>query len=324
MDRRQLLCAVSALAVAGSVTQAEAQALAGKTVTIIYPFAAGSSGDIVARMVADKMRDVLNATVVVENRTGAAGRIGVMAVKNATPDGHTILITPFAPMSLYHHSYAKLDYDPFKDFAPVSHLTSFDNAIVVSAASPVKTFKDFVAWQKATPDARKFGSPGAGTLPHFTGLHLGKTIGAPVEHVSYRGSAPAITDVIGGHLPFVITGEADAMPQHRGGKARIIVTTGKAQSQLLPEVPNLIASGVNFHSEGWFGAFAPAGTPPAIVEELSKAMQAAVKSPDVAAKMKDIALLPTGTTPAELAAIQKADSDLWGPVIKASGFKPEA
>lgn len=321
MDRRQFLVAGAALAATGGT--ARAQSLAGKTVTIIYPFAAGSSGDIITRMVADKMRDILKASVVVENRTGAAARIGVTAAKNAAPDGRTILITAFAPMSLYHHSYAKLDYDPFKDFAPLSQLASFDNAIAVNAAGPIKTFKDFTEWLKTNPESRRFGSPGAGTLPHFTGLHLGKTLGVELTHVSYRGSAPAVNDVAGGHLPFVITAESDAMPLHRSGRTRIVVTTGKAQSKFLPDIPNLIASGVNFHSAGWYGAFAPAGTPAAVLDELSNAIQAAVKLEDVAKKMLDSGAVPTGTTQAELAAIQKADSDTWGPVIKASGFKPE-
>lgn len=321
MDRRLFLAAGAALATvpAGG---ARAQTLAGQTVTIIYPFAAGSSGDIITRMVADKMKDRLKATVIVENRTGAAARIGVTAVKRAAPDGRTILMTAFAPMSLYQHSYASLDYDPFKDFAPLSQLATFDNVIAVKGDGPVKTFKEFVDWLKANPDSRRFGSPGAGTLPHFTGLHLGQTIGVEVTHISYRGSAPAVNDVAGGHLPFLITAESDAMPQHRAGRLRIIATTGAEQSKFLPEVPNIKAGGVNFHSGGWYGAFAPAATPAPVLAELSAAIQEAVKSPEVSKKLLDVGAVPTGTTAAELGRIQKADSDLWGPVIKASGFKP--
>lgn len=321
MDRRTFLGAAAALAT--PALPARAQSLAGKTLTIIYPFQAGSSGDIIARLVADRIRETLKATVIVENKTGAAARIGVTAVKNAAPDGRTILVTAFAPMSLYHHSYAKLDYDAFADFAPISQISTFDNAIAVNAASPHKTFAEFTDWLKKDPDARRFGSPGAGTLPHFTGLLLGRTLGVDLTHVSYRGSAPAIADVAGGHLPFVITGEADLMPHHRSNRLRILVTTGAERSKTLPDLPNLKSAGINFHSGGWYGAFAPAKTPPEIVREISAAMQAAVRSPDLVAKMEGVGAVPTGTTPEELARIQKADSDLWGPVIKASGFRAD-
>ena len=175
---RIVLAAVLACASAGAPAQEQ-------PIRIIYPFAAGRSGDGLTRLIGDKMRAALNRPVVVENRTGGAGRPGVVAVKNATPDGGTLLITPIAPMAVYQHVYKNLEYDPIKDFAAVSQIATFDMAVAVGPNVPVATLKELIAWAKADPARAAFGSPGAGTLPHFFGLLVGRAAGIELRHVPY-------------------------------------------------------------------------------------------------------------------------------------------
>lgn len=320
MDRRQVL---GALAVLAGTAHTRAQQLAGKQITIIFPFATGGSGDGSARLIADKLRKSLNATMIVDNKTGAAGRIGVMAVKNAKPDGQTLLYTPFAAMSLYQHSYKDLGYDPFKDFKPVSLAGVFDFGLAINPATPANTVKELVEWLKKNPEKTSYGSPGAGTLPHFMGVSFAKMTGLPLSHATYRGSAAAMNDLIGGHVPFVLTTVADLVPHAKAGKIKVIGTSGPERSKFLDGVQTFKEQGFDLTGLGWYGFFAPAGTPDNIIDELSKAIVQATTAPDVRDKFLMMGLEPQGSTPQGLAALQKADSDRWEATIKASGFTPE-
>jgi tripartite-type tricarboxylate transporter receptor subunit TctC len=320
MDRRQALksglAGGLALAVPGI---ARAQ---DRPIVIYYPFAAGGSGDAMARLVAEKMRQSLGRTVVVDNKAGAGGQLGVMAVKNAPADGNALLLTPIAPMAVYQHVYKKLEYDPIADFVAVSQLALFDFSLAVNPALPVTNLKEFIAWVKANPDKANFASPGAGTLPHFFGVLLGRGIGVPLNHVPYKGSAPALADVVAGHMPVIVSTTSDVLEQHRGGKVRIIATSDAKRSPFLPDTPTLKESGFAITGTGWYGAFARAGTPPDVVAALSKAMQAAVQAEDVRTKLVGFGFEPTGTDSPTFSAIQKADAALWEPAVKASGFTP--
>ncbi|MBM3530359.1 MAG: ABC transporter substrate-binding protein [Alphaproteobacteria bacterium] len=291
-------------------------------IRIVFPFAAGGSGDALTRLIAAKMQEGLRRTVIVENRTGAAGRIGTVAVKNAAPDGNTLLLTPIAPVAVYQHVYPNLDYDPLKDFAPVSHVATFDFAIAVGAQIPAKTLKELVAWVKADPARATFASPAAGALPHFFGVLLGRAAGLELRHAPYRGSAAALPDLIAGHVPMMFTTLSDFVENHKAGRIRILATSGKARSPFVEGIPTFREAGYDIEGSAWYGAFAPARTPKDIVDRYSKIMAAAVQAPDVKQKLLDFGLQPTGTTAAELAAIQKADSERWAPAVKASGFKP--
>jgi tripartite-type tricarboxylate transporter receptor subunit TctC len=292
-------------------------------IRIIYPFAAGGSGDGLARLVGEKMRAALNRTVIIENRTGAAGRPGVAAVKNATPDGATLLITPIAPMAVYQHAFRKLEYDPINDFAPVSQIATFDFAIAVGSQVPVKSLKELIAWVKADPARASFGTPGAGTLPHFFGGLFGRAAGLELRHVPYKGSAATLTDLTAGHLPMVITTISDFVEMHKAGRIRILATSGAARSPFVPEVPTFRESGFDIQGTSWYGAFAPAKTPREIVDRYAKIMAAAVRMDDVRSRFLAWGLQPTGTTAEEFAAIQKADSARWAPAVKASGFSAD-
>jgi tripartite-type tricarboxylate transporter receptor subunit TctC len=314
------------LAAAGMLAAATCAALAQmgeQPVRIVFPFAAGGSGDALARLIAEHLRTVLNQAVIVEDRTGAQGRIGVQAVKAAAPDGSTILLTPVAPMSVYQHVYKALAYDPIADFAPVSQVATFDFAIAAGPQVPAASLKELVAWVRANPAQGSYGTPGAGTLPHFLAVSFAKATGLDLRHVGYRGSAAAMTDLVGGQIPIVVTTTSDVLEGHKAGRIKVLATSAAGRSPFLPEVPTLKEAGFDLVATGWYGVFAPAGTPDAVVARLSAGVAGAVQSTQVKERLLAFGLVPTGTTAAELGRIQKADSELWAPAVKASGFTPE-
>jgi tripartite-type tricarboxylate transporter receptor subunit TctC len=290
------------------------------TIRTIFPYAAGGSGDATARLLADKLQTSLGQTVLVENRTGGAGRIGVNAVKNAAADGSTLLFTPFAAVTIYPFAYRSLDYDPFTDLAPITQVCTFDFALAVRSDFPAKTPQELVAWLKANPDKAQYGSPGAGALPHFFGLLFGRAAGVEMTHIAYKGTAPALSDLLGGQIPIVSSTVSDFLELHRAGKIHVIATSGEERTTDLPDVPTFKESGIDIVGSGWYGMFAPARTPPDVVARLNAALVAALAQPDLKARISGFGLKPTGTSPGELAAIQRADADKWAPIVKASGF----
>ena len=320
MRIRRFLCAIVFAMAAAGPTMAHAQE---QPIRIIYPFAAGGSGDGLARLIGEKMRAALNRPVIIENRTGAAGRPGVVAVKNAVPDGSTLLITPIAPMAVYQHAFRKLEYDPINDFAPVSQIATFDFAIAVGPQVPATSLKELVAWVKADPARASFGSPGAGTLPHFFGVLFERAAGIDLRHIPYKGSAATLTDLTAGHLPMVITTISDFVEMHKAKRIRILATSGSQRSPFTPDVPTFREAGFAIEGTSWYGAFAPAKTPRATVDRYAKIMADAVRMSDVRDRFLAWGLQPTGTTAAEFAAIQKADSARWAPAVKASGFSAD-
>jgi tripartite-type tricarboxylate transporter receptor subunit TctC len=297
--------------------------IGGEPTRIIFPFAAGGSGDAMARLIAEHLRVALDQPVIIENRVGAQGRIGVQAVKAAAPDGKTILLTPVAPMSIYSHVYKSLGYDPIADFQPISQVATFDFAIAVGPQVPAKSLRDLVDWLKANPSQGNYGTPAAGTLPHFFAVQFARTAGLDLRHVGYRGSAAALTDLVGGQIAIVVTTTSDLLEQHKAGGIRVLATSDVRRSPFLPEVPTFREAGYDIQGTGWYGVFAPAKTPSEMIERLNKAIVAAVQTSVVKERLLALGLEPTGTTAAELASIQQADSVLWAPAVKASGFTPE-
>jgi tripartite-type tricarboxylate transporter receptor subunit TctC len=292
-------------------------------IRIIFPFAAGGSGDGLARLIADKMRASLNRPVIVETRTGASGRIGVQAVKSASPDGNTLLITPIAPLAIYQHVYPSLDYDPIADFAPVAQVATFDFGVAVGPQIGAKSLQELVAWAKANPAQANFGIPAAGSLPHFLGVMFGRTAGIDLRAVPYRGSAAALTDLVGGQIAMVFTTTSDLVAMHGTGRIRVLATSDRQRSQFVPDLPTFREAGYDLEATGWYGMFAPARTPPDVIERLNKVIVAAVQSPDVKERLLAFGLQPTGTSAKDFVEIQKADSARWAPAVKASGFKPQ-
>lgn len=323
MPGRWLLhVALAIVAVSQFATAVPAQ-IGEQPARIIFPFAPGGSGDTVARLIANKMSDALKRPVIVENRTGADGRIGVKAVKDAAPDGNTLLLTPIAPVAIYQHVYAHLDYDPFSDFAPISQLGTYDFGIAVGPQIEAKTIRQLVDWAKANPAAANYAIPGAGTLPHFLGVMFGRTAGIDLRAVPYHGSAAGLTDLVAGHIPIEITTTSDLVQMAEAGRIRVLATSNRARSPFLHDVPTLREAGYNLVASGWYGMFAPAKTPPDVVARLNKVIVDAVRSPEVEHRFLAFGLQPTGTSAAAFADIQRDDSEKWAPAVKASGFRPE-
>jgi tripartite-type tricarboxylate transporter receptor subunit TctC len=311
-----LVAAVAPLAVA--------QDKIDKPVKVLVGFPPGGTADLIARVVADKMKDALGVPVIVENRPGAIGRIAAEAVKNAAPDGTTIMVMPIGPMVVVPHVYADITYDPIKDYAPIAIGATFQFAIAAGPQSGAKTWGEFAAWAKANPGKASYATSGAGSLPHFFGVLLGKEIGVAMLHVPYKGSAAYINDLIGGNIPAAVDAIADLSELHRAGKITILASSGAKRSTVLPDVPTFAELGVkDVEAMGWFGFFAPAKTPKPIVEALNRAINKSLQSPDVAEKLSKVGMDPATGTPEEFGRIVAADYAKWGPIVKASGFKPE-
>ncbi len=293
-----------------------------RTVKIILGFPAGATSDILTRLVADHMRGTLGHAVIVENKAGAGGRIANETVKAAAPDGATLLMTPVATMSIFPHSFGNLRYDPFRDFAPLTHLSDFQLSLGVSTKIPAKTLAEYVALVKQDAKNGFYASAAAGSIPHFLGVMFARTAGIELTHVPYRGTANVLQALAAGEIAAATTLAADIGTLVRGGRARLLAVSGAARDPAFPDVPTFREQGYDMEGTGWYGLFAPAGTPKAEIDRLSSAAIAAIKDPAVGKRMIDIGLQPTGHGPAELARIMKADHDKWGPVIRASGFKP--
>ncbi len=268
-SRRQILQAVAGAPLIGAIgtfgaRHAAAQAV--EQVKILYGFPAGSSGDITARRVAEKLAGTAyskNAGIV-ENRPGAGGRIALDGLKAAAPDGATLAMSPFSPLSIYPHIYTKLSYDPLRDFVPVSISAIMHHGFAVGPMVPasVKTIREFLAWAKANPLLANYGSPAAGSTPHFIGALLGLNNGVDMKHVPYRGSVPGITDVVGGQIAAMCTPSGDFLANHRAGKLRLLATSGAARSPYSADVATFAEQGFpELTTEEWFGFYAPARTP---------------------------------------------------------------
>jgi tripartite-type tricarboxylate transporter receptor subunit TctC len=315
--KRLLLCA--ALAAAATFPAAAQQG----TVRIVLGFPAGASADLLARLLAERMRASLGQPVIVENRPGAGGRIGAETVKAAAPDGATLLLTPVATMAIFPHSLpGELRYDPLRDFAAVAHLANFQIGFGVSEALPARSLGEYVALVKRDPKAGFYASAAAGSLPHFLGVMFARAAQVELTHVPYKGTAPAMQALAAGEIAAISTVVSDIGTLVKAGKARLLATAGAGRSAAFPEVPTFRESGYDLEATGWYALFAPAGTPGAAIERVSVAAMAAVRDAELRARLVQMGLEPTGLGPAALAAIVKTDYDRWGPVIRASGFKP--
>jgi tripartite-type tricarboxylate transporter receptor subunit TctC len=319
LTRRSALLSVTA----GAATLAAPAFGQTQPLKIVLGFPPGASSDTLSRLIAERMRTSLDRPVIVENKPGAAGIIANMAVKAAAPDGNTILMTPLATMVAFPHSYTKLDYDPFKDYAPVAHVAAFQLAFGVGAQVPAKTLAEYVALAKTGGTYGNFASAATGSLPHFFGLLFAKAAGLHLTHVPYKGTANVLQALMSAEIPAAVLPIADLGRLAQSGKARILATSGAKRSPQYPDVPTFKESGYDIEGSAWYALFAPAGTPRPIVDKLAAAAIEAVHQPDLRQHIDPLGLEATGFGPDELAAILKADDAKWGPVIKASGFKAD-
>ncbi len=291
------------------------------TIKMLVGFPAGASLDAMTRMVADKMQASLGQSVIVENRTGAAGQIAMGALKASPADGSVLVMTPLVTIVTAPH-IQQLPYDPFADFAPVAHTANFLFAFAMGPATPAKSLKEYIGLVKQDVKYANYASAATGSLPHFFSLLFAEKAGLKLNHIGYRGTAAAMTDLLGGQIAAFMGTVSDVGPQHKAGKIVAVATSGATRSKHLPDIPTFKELGYDIEGGGWYAAYAPAGTPAPVIDRLSKAIIAALNEPDVRERLDNYGMEPTGLPPAELARIHRRDYEQWGPVIKASGFKP--
>ena len=317
-----LVLAMAGASVLGLAAPVAAMAQ-GATVKVVVGFSPGGSVDALARMTADAVAAGTGRTAIVENKTGAGGRIAVDLVKSSPPDGNTLLVAPQGPMTLFTHVFKdKLNYDPAKDFTPITRLVTADFALTIGPMVPAKDMAGFRTWLRSAGDKAAFGSPGAGTLPHFVGISMAAQLGVPMTHIPYQGSAKSMLDLAGGTVAATVSPVTEALELHKAGKVHIIATTGAKRSPFVPDVPTFKELGIDLEVPLWFAVYGPAGVPPATVDTLRKAIDSALATPDAAQRLAKLGLVAAPLSPAELEALRQRESAMWGPVVKASGFTP--
>lgn len=327
LSRRHLMQAAGASALlAGLGRNAFAQAL--DTVRIVNGFPAGSNPDVLARKVGDLLaKSGYARAAIVENKTGAGGQLAVSAVKGMAADGSNLLLTPMSMLGVFPHTYKKLPYDPVADLAPVSMGVLYDYAIGVGPGVPesVKTINDLMAWYKANPSKASMASPSTGSTLHFVVEMLGRAAGVDLQHVGYRGAAPAIQDMLGGTMSALCTPLGSFSTYLKDGKIRVLATSGAKRTRFTPNVPTLAEQGFKdlVFSE-WYGFFMPAKASPDTVKRLNAALHNALKSPDVLQTLDSFAMEAAPSTPEQLAAALQADLKRWGPIVKSIGFTADS
>lgn len=301
-----------------------AQAQVDKPIKILVGFPPGGSADMAARLIGERMALELKQPVIIENKPGAGGRIAAEALKNANPDGSTLLLTPVVVPVLAPLVFSKLPYNPSTDFAPVAQIATFQFSLSVNAAHPAKTVPELITWMKANPAQANFGSPAPGSLPHFFGVMISTGANIDMVHVPFNGGAPLMNAVAGNQVSTGIDALVDQIEMHRAGKTRILATSGAKRSPLLAEVPTFIESGLkNVEGAGWLGLYATGKTPAAVINALNAAANKGLTQPELRDRFIKVGLEPTGGSAQDLADIMKRDTERWGPVVKASGFKAD-
>ena len=321
ISRRNLLAAAAAAAVSPGIWAQTTK----KTLRIVVPFPAGGGTDVLARIVAEKLKDNYAPAVIIENKVGASGRTGVETVKNAEPDGTTILFTPDFLMTVYPHSFKKLSYNPLTDFIPVQLVARSGLALAAGPALPleVKTVQQYVDWVRANPARSHYATTAAGGTPHFVGVMLARDAKVPLSPVHYKGGAPALQDLIGGQIPVSVNPISELLP-YAGARIRVLAVTAPKRSRYLPDVPTMAESGFpDIVINPWLGFFAPARTPADVVKRLANGIADACAFGDSQRSFIKMGMEPVAMTPGGFKAVLQEDLERWGPIVKASGFSAE-
>jgi tripartite-type tricarboxylate transporter receptor subunit TctC len=322
-SRRTILTFAAGAATAGLCSSAWAQTWPQKPVTVIVPYAAGGNTDGIARMTAQRLGDAFGKQFVIENRPGAGGAIAAEMAKRAAPDGYTLFIAALPVMAIVP-AMSKVRYDSQKDFAPISNIGTNPFALVVNRDIPVKTLGEFVEYVRAHNGLLSYGSAGIGSLNHLSMALFLKRAGIEMTHVPYKGNAPALSDVVAGHIPAMFSNLSDALPQAAGGNVRMLAISAETRSSLAPQVPTVAESGYpKFNVLTWNGLMAPAGTPPDIIDRMAKEIADAVKDPKFAAQLSDYGVDPLGDTPEAYAAMLAKDIPLWAEAVDIAGVKQQ-
>ena len=319
------LCVLALIsAFGGSLDSARAQAYPTRNITLVVPFPPGGSTSIVGRVVADKMSQLLGQSIVVDNRGGAGGTVGTRAVAKSEPDGYTLLAGYTGTLAIGPSLYRHVGYDPRKDFEPIGSIGCAPSSLVVHPSFPAKTVAELVAYAKANPGKVNFGSAGVGTVGHITGEYFAHAAGIQIVHIPYKGTGPALSDLLGGHIPMSFSPIATTAGNVNSGLLRGLAVTSVRRSKLLPDVPTMIEAGVpDFDASLCYGLVAPAATPRAVIDRLNAALQEALASDEV---KKQLALDGTEVipgTPEQYADFIDKDEKKWAALVKASGAQPE-
>lgn len=319
--RRTTLKALGAFASLGSCPYALAQDSAA--MRLLVGFAPGGPVDLTARMLADELKGSLSRTVLVDNKPGAGQRIALRDLRGAAPDGSTIMIATNSPFTVYPHIYVKLDYDPVKDFTPISAVATFDQGIATGPMTGAQNVKELVSWINANKSRAVYGTPGAGTLPHFLGIAFGRATGLQMNPVHYKGGSPPMADLAGGHLPVLCNGLSDMLEMHRAGKVRVLAVASAQRSPVLPDVPTLKEVGVDLTMNVTAGIFGPPGMPAAVLSRLETAVAQARMRDSVRERMARIGLTPSALNSGQFTAALAEESSRLQALVKASGYQPE-
>lgn len=326
-NRRHILALAASITTLGSpLAQAQTQTVIDKPLKIVVGFPAGGATDVVARLLAEQLRGLYAPSVIVDNKPGAAGRVGAQTVKAGEADGSQILLTPASILTIYPHVYKKLGYDTMADFTPVGTVATVPFALSVSPAVPasVKTASDYISWAKANPKEANYGSAAAGATPHFVGVMLGRAGGVDLNHVPFKGGAPLVSDLLGGQIQSGFNVLSEVLPHANSGKIRILAVSGAKRSHYLPNVPTFAESGFkDVAAEEYFAVFAPARTPASVVAKLNAAIRTALKARPLIDGLNKLSFEVAGESQPEFAQLVKTELGRWSSVVKASGFSSE-
>ena len=321
---RRTFVAGSAAALLAAVRKASAEDYPSRQITFIIPFPPGGSTTIVVRSVSDRLGEILGQQIVIDNRAGAGGTVGTKALAKSDPDGYTIGLGYSGTLAIGPNLYSNPGYDPRKDFAAIGRIATAPNTLVVHPSFPAKTVAEFVAYAKANPGTVNYGSAGVGTVSHICGEYFANAAGIKLVHVPYKGTGPALIDLIGGHIPTAFAPIPATYENSKKGILRMLAVTSLTRSSLAPEIPTIAEQGVpGFEAVLRYGVIAPAGTPPAIVARLNKALNDALKSEEIRKRLALEGAEPLPGTPAEYAADIDREETAWGKIVKASGAKAD-
>jgi tripartite-type tricarboxylate transporter receptor subunit TctC len=312
------------LGLVGNLGAARAQTYPNRNITLVVPFPPGGSTSIVGRVVADKMSQLLGQSIVVDNRGGAGGTVGTKAVAKSEPDGYTLLAGYTGTLAIGPSLYRNVGYDPRKDFAPIGSIGCSPSSLVVHPSFAVKSVAELIAYAKANPGKVNFGSAGVGTVGHITGEYFAHATGIHIVHIPYKGTGPALSDLLGGHIPMSFSPIATTSGNVKAGLLRGLAVTSVHRNTLLPDVPTMIEAGIpGFDASLCYGLLAPAGAPRAVIDRLNKALREALASDEVKKQLELDGTEITPGTPEQYADFIDKDEKKWSELVKVSGVEPE-
>jgi len=294
-----------------------------RPISMVIPFPPGGPTDVTGRVLAEKLGVLLNQVIVVENKPGASANIGAQYVANAKPDGYTLLFSTGGTHGINPFLYKNIGYDPVKDFEPIIWATISPNIIVVNPDLPVKTLKELIDYAKARPGELSSAAPGQGSTPHMAGELFKRSAGINIQHIPYKGSGPALTDVMAGHVPIMFDGIPSSLPLVKSGKLRALAVTSRSRSSAAPDIPTVAEIIPGFEASGWFALYAPAGTPQSVVMTLNKAANKVLELPEVKKRYSDLGADVVGGSPEKLRDQVKREMAKWSELIRTSGIQAE-